>query len=519
MFKITLLAMFLLASASSKAQTIAPPALPPSSALPAEVGPRQIDAMIEHAMRQFGVPGASVVVVKDGKVVLSKGYGVRNITTQEPMRSDTIVPTFSIAKQFTSFAAGLLVDEKKLTFNTPIVTYFTQFKTSNPLATPILTLRDLLSHRSGLPELTFLERDKSLTRQQAVERLQHISGFDLPRNSYSYSNYGYAIASRIIEEAAGKPFEKFVEERIFAPTGMSRSTYSYALAAGNPNHLSPVVVELGKEVPLPLPRPSNLNAAAGGIYTTADDMAKWMLLQLSNGKVGERQLIQPNTLAYLRQPAYAFGPGSGAPDIVRVGYALGWNNDVYRGYPMIRHGGYAPGVNTYLALLPQQNIGVAVFTNHDLPPFVEGLTYALIDRTLAMKSRDWLGESLKTQKEIEASLAAPRQATARSRVLGTRMSHRPSAYTGTYYHPAYGNVIVREDGGRLNVEWANYRTPLTHWHYDVFQTTTTDETSVWAPSGSNAEIRFTTDFRGRLSSLMIGGLTGVSGVIFEKQQG
>jgi CubicO group peptidase (beta-lactamase class C family) len=518
LFRLGFPTLLLLAPGALHSQVAASPVIVQLSAPVGETTHQEIDATIERAMKQFGVPGVSVAVVKEGKVILSKGYGVRNIATRQPMTSDTIVPIFSIAKQFTSFAAGLMVDEKKLAFNTPVVSYFPQFKTSDPISTASVTLRDLLSHRSGIPELTFLERDKSLTRQQAVERLQYISGFDSPRNSYSYSNYGYAIASRIIENAAGKRFEDFVETRIFAPTGMTRSTYSYEVAASSPNHLSPVVVELGKKVALPLPRQSNLNAAAGGIYSSADDMSKWMLLQLSTGKVGERQLIRPETLAYLRQPAYAFGPGNNAPDLVRTGYALGWNNDVYRGYPMIRHGGYTPGVNTFLALLPQQGIGVAVFTNHDLPPFVEGLTNTLLDRTIGEKTRDWLTESLKHQQAIEASIALPPAATERSRVPGTHISHKLSDYAGTYHHPGYGSVIVREEEGRLTIEWATYRTPLSHWHYDVFQTTTTDETSVWAPGGSKAEIRFTADFRGRVSALQIGGLTGVSGVIFEKQR-
>jgi hypothetical protein len=161
---------------------------------------------------------------------------------------------------------------------------------------------------------------------------------------------------------------------------------------------------------------------------------------------------------------------------------------------------------------------VAVFTNHDLPPFVEGLTNTLLDRTIGEKTRDWLTESLKHQQAIEASIALPPAATERSRVPGTHISHKLSDYAGTYHHPGYGSVIVREEEGRLTIEWATYRTPLSHWHYDVFQTTTTDETSVWAPGGSKAEIRFTADFRGRVSALQIGGLTGVSGVIFEKQR-
>ncbi len=514
-FRLGLLALLLSTPAMLVAQsgTASPPV---RSAPSIEAALRGVDAMIQDAMKDFGVPGVAVVIVKDGQVILSKGYGVRNIATRQPMTNETIVPIFSVAKQFTSFAAGLLADEKAADLNAPVKTYFRDFATSDPVVTATVSLRDLLSHRSGLPELTFLERDKSLTRVQAVERLQHLTGFASPRSSYSYSNYGYAVASRIIEETAGQPFEDFVEKRIFQPLGMTRSTYSYDLVAANSNHLSPVVVQEGKAVSLPLPRQSNLNAAAGGIYTTADDMAKWMLLQLSGGKQGDLQLIKPETLAYLRQPAYAFGPGSRAPDLVSVGYALGWNNDVYRGYPLVGHGGYTPGVNTWLALIPQQRIGVAVLTNHDLPPFVNGLTNALLDRLLGASSRDWLAESLKDQKAIQASMASSQQVAARSRVAGTRMSHKLADYAGTYHHPGYGNVQIREESGRLNVEWAEYRTPLAHWHYDVFQTTTPDQTSVWAPGGSRAEIRFATAFRGNVSSLQIGGLTGVSGVTFTK---
>jgi CubicO group peptidase (beta-lactamase class C family) len=513
-----LLPLLLLSCAGVCAQTTAPPVLAPLTAPAAAATLPQIDTVIEQAMKQFGVRGVSVAIVKDGRVVLSKGYGVRNIATGQPMTNDTMVPIFSIAKQFTSFAAGLLADEGKLAFNTPVRNYFVRFETTDPIVTASVTLRDLLSHRSGLPELTFLERDKSLTRQQAVERLPHLRGWSAPRNSFSYSNYGYAIASRIIEEAAGKRFEDFVTDRIFQPLGMTRSTYSYDAAASDLNRLIPIVLENGKEVETSFPRQSVLNAAAGGIYSTSDDMAKWMLMQLSGGKVAGQQLIKSDTLSYLRRPAFAFAPGGRAPDIVSTGYALGWYTDVYRGYPSIRHGGYTPGMNTYLALLPQQGIGVAVFTNHDLPPFAEGLTFALLDSALGTSSRDWLAEGLKSQKEIEASLASAQRGTERSRVAGTRLSHKLADYAGTYFHPGYGNVVVRQDGTRLHLEWANYPTQLKHWHYDVFRTATLDQTSVWAPGGATAEIRFNTDFRGNVASLQIGGLTGVNGVTFEKQQ-
>jgi hypothetical protein len=275
------------------------------------------------------------------------------------------------------------------------------------------------------------------------------------------------------------------------------------------------VIHGRRSVVLPLPEQSALNAGAGGIYSTADDLAQWMLHQLEPAHPqGVPALVTAETRAYLQRPAYAFPPGDDGPELNRLGYALGWYNELYRGYPMLRHGGYTPGLNTMMALVPGRRIGVMVMTNHDHPALAYGLTLAIIERAIGGGSRDWLAENLarqnaaKTQPKLGSSSAQQRPASTAPRSLRD--------YSGHYSHPAYGTVTVSASRNGLNITWAGHATPVAHKAHDLFETTTSDQASVWAPGGARAAIKFMSNFAGQVDSLEIGGLTGVGGVVFRR---
>lgn len=496
-----------------------PPANPPLAFSPptTEKALEGFDVFVEDVLKKWRAPGAAIAIVKDGKVVLSKGYGVRDPKTGAPVTKDTIFSIASITKQFSSFGVGLLVDEGKVEFDAPVKNYIPEFKTNDSFATSLISIRDLLAHRSGLPELTFLERDPRLTREEMVKRLPHIKNLTPVRTHWEYANINYGLVARAVEKISGVEWETFMTERVFKPMGLTRTTFSYERAVQDPNHAVGTMEGPAGTMLIPLPRYSEFAGSAGGIYSTADDLAKWMLVHLSKGKLGDKQIIQPRTLAEMHKTHFATNWGSFAPEVVPIGYGLGWFTEVHRGEPMIMAGGDYDGVSTLHGMLPRQGLGVVILVNQNSSLLTFPIMRDVFDRFMGEKSRDWVSRWLQIQQSRKSSATSSKQEREAERKTDTQPSHKLSEYVGTFNHPGYGDVTVRLNGDKLTINWAGFASPLAHWHYDVFMAATEDISSPWAPGGYNGLIRFYTDFEGRISALEIGGLTGVQDVIFSKQ--
>jgi CubicO group peptidase (beta-lactamase class C family) len=336
-------------------------------------------------LEKWRAPGVAIAIVSDGKVMLAKGYGVRDLTTGKPMTERTLFSIASITKQFTALSAGLLVDDGQMEFDAPIRRYIAAFETSDPLATNAITIRDLLSHRSGLPELTFLERSDRRSRQEIVAGLRHIEGLAPLRSQWIYSNTGYGVVARAVELAAGVPWEQFVDDRIFEPLGMRRTTFSYEQIRGDSDQMRGTMWVNGKTVPVPITQPSGLSSA-GGIYSTAEDLGKWMLLHLSEGQAGGGQIVTPATLRELHRTSIPTPWGSAAPEVVPIGYGMGWFTELHRGEQMVMHGGNNYGVSTLLGLLPQRGVGVVVLTNQNSSLLTYPVMRAVFDRFMGRRS-------------------------------------------------------------------------------------------------------------------------------------
>ena len=509
-----LIRLLCIVAALVPAQIAAQSAPPGGPALPsAEVALRGFDELVNEAIRAAKIPGVAISVVKDGKVVLSKGYGVRDPRTNAPMTDDTMFPTYSVTKAITSFSAGLLVDEGKFAFDTPLKTYIPEFRMHDPVATTELSMRDFLSHRSGFPDHWFVRYgNKSLTREELFRRLPHLPLSAPIRTRFQYSNFGFAVAAHAIETMAGIPWERFTEERVLKPLEMSRSTLSTQRFQADPNHIAGVMFDKGTYVATPVVPIEPYVTPAGGVYSTAGDFAKWMLLNLSNGKVGEREIIKPETLAQLHRTAIATQPWT-TRERIPTGYALGWNTEIYRGEPHLHHDGGSWGVTTVTGLLPRLNIGVAVFANQDNARVAHGLMRTLLDRFMGATSRDWIQEEQANHQRWEARqmAAGPKE---RPRVLDTRPSRELTEYAGTYFHPGYGPVTIHLRQNQLIADRTGETAPLSHWHYDVFAASSPDPMNLWAPEGHRALLSFMSDPTGKISALQI---SSADDVVFRKE--
>ncbi|HYE58106.1 MAG TPA: serine hydrolase [Rhodothermales bacterium] len=443
-----------------------------SAALPAD-----FDAYVGRVMRAFDVPGLAIAVVRDGQVVLAKGYGVRRLGEAAPVDAHTRFGIASNTKAFTGTALGMLVEEGKLEWDAPVVRYLPAFALSDPYVTSQLSVRDLLVHRSGLglgagdllwwPASTY-------NRQEIVHRLRFLPLATSFRSAYAYDNVLYSVAGLLIEAVTGKTWEQFVQDRLLTPLGMTDATPTYAFTANTATTHAPVE---GRLTFVPPDTSANTNPA-GGILASASDMAKWMVVQLDSGRVraGGPRLWQPRTTRALWSvvtPLSEIRPG---PELAPLranfrGYGLGFFLQDYRGEKLVSHTGGLPGFVSKVAMLPDRKFGVAVLTNAESGAAFDAITYALLDHALGAPAHDWLGAYQRLTAAQDRQTAQAEAAAANVPEAQRRPSLPLDTYAGTYRDPWYGDVVVERQGEGLRIRFT--RTPslvgaLVPHRFDTF---------------------------------------------------
>src|SRR5574341_1281761 len=344
-----------------------------AASLAAQAPPKDLDAYVTRAMRQFEVPGIALAIVKDGQVVVAKGYGVRRLGDQTPVDAQTLFGIASNTKAFTATALGILVEEGKLAWDSAVVNYLPGFQLYDPFVTRELTVRDLLVHRSGLglgagdllwwPASTY-------DRKEIVRRLRYIKPVTSFRAAYAYDNVLYSVAGELIEAVSGQRWEDFVATRILQRVGMTGSSVMHSAAAAGGNVATPPAPVDGRVRPVAPFTSDNVNPA-GGINSSAADIAKWMLVQLDSGRLADgSRLFTPQTTRQLWRVVTPIPFGPPPPELAALranflGYALGFSVRDYRGRKIVTHTGGLPGFVSRVTLVPDLRLGIAVFTNQE----------------------------------------------------------------------------------------------------------------------------------------------------------
>jgi CubicO group peptidase (beta-lactamase class C family) len=444
------------------------------SALPADV-----DAYVTRVMQAFDVPGLSLAVVKDGKVVVAKGYGVKRLGETTPVDGKTLFGIASNTKIFTATALGLLVEEGKVAWDASVITYLPWFRMSDPYVTRELTVRDLLVHRSGLglgagdllwwPESTY-------DRKEIARRLKDLPLATSFRSAYAYDNVLYLIAGEVIEAVSGQSWETFVSERIVKRVGMAGSNVRHSAANAGANVATPHASVEGKVKPI-RPFESDNTNPAGGINSNAEDMAKWMNVLLSRGQLADgSRLFSERTYRQLTALVTPMNvpqlPGDIAPLQPNfVGYALGLNVTDYRGHKVAMHTGGLPGYVSKVLWIPDINFGVTVLTNQESSPAFDSVVYRVADHFLGAQPFDWAGQFKKLVERQQAALADAEKKRASARAAASKPSLELSKYAGTYSDAWYGDIAIDLRKDRLVMTFT--KTPslvgtLEHWQYDTF---------------------------------------------------
>lgn len=471
---------FLLATALPAAGWAAPP-----------VG---FEQRVEQLRTQFGIPGVTLAIVEDGQPTLARGWGVREIGTTKPVNADTIFATGSTGKAFTAAALAVLVDQGKLKWDDKVIDHMPYFRMYDPWVTREMTIRDLLTHRSGLGlgagDLLFVP-NSDRSRKEITQALEHIKPATSFRSAYAYDNILYITAGQLIEEVSGMPWEQFMRRHVFQPLGMNNSTVSEAELAASPNRAEPharidgPVRGLGTQVKLGAE--ANLAPAAGpagGLAISANDMTRWFLAQLQDGKIpgsdkhlfsveNRNEMWAPVTLT----PVDAFPPEFSAVAPKLQTYALGWTVQDYRGAKLIWHRGAVFGSLAAVALLPEKNVGLYVAINSEEGELIRGLIYELLDHYLDQPRANW-PERFRQFRIARAQEAAKFLAAPAAKPVKAGPSLPKTRYAGDYVDPWYGKISIRENKGRLTIDFPRSKGmngTLDHWQYDTFKTNFVDK--------------------------------------------
>ncbi len=469
------------------------------------------DASIKHSMQAWGVPGAAVAVIKDGEVIHCQGYGFRDIEKGLPVTSKTLFAIGSTTKAFTAMAAGLLVDEGKLEWDKPIRNYIPWFKLYDPVAGERLTVRDLLTHRSGLPRHELVWYRSTASRKEIVERLQYLEPTCDFRTRWQYQNMMITTAGYLVGVIAGMTYEEFVTDRIFKPLGMENSNFSVEASQQNPDFSYPYQTKDGVTERIPFCNIDQIGPA-GSINSNLEDMSRWIQLHLNKGKVGDKQFISEASLQEMHSPQMVIGDfASGeTPEITFQNYGLCWSVYNYRGYKVIEHSGGIDGFITEVALVPEKNLGVVMLSNENRNGIPIAGYREVIDRVLGLEPIDWNGRVKAEFDKLKHAQEEAEQKSDGDRKPDTQPSHPIEAYAGDYAHPGYGLFRVEVKDGKLIGNFNTMDFPLEHYHYDIFDFKIT---SLDMPFKAT----FQTDLKGNIGSLSIPFEASVKEIVFTRQ--
>jgi CubicO group peptidase (beta-lactamase class C family) len=474
---------------------------------------KDFDKFVQEAMKDWNVPGLAMGVVRSNEVIYARGFGYRDVKKRLAVTTNTLFAIGSTTKAFTTFLMGTLVDEGKLDWNTPVHEYLPEFRLRDPHASDLTTPRDLVTHRTGLPRHDKVwYNNNSISRRQLVQRLEYLEPSEAFRAKFQYNNLMYVTAGYLVESVTGRSWEENIRERIFKPLGMTNSNFSVRDSQLSSDFALPYREEQKSPKPIPF-RNIDLVGPAGSINSSIADMSKWLLLNLNKGKVGERQLVNPSTLADIHSPQIPMGATVERADISQPSYCLGWVIETYRGHRRLLHGGGIDGFITQVSLLPDDGLGIVVFGNLDNTALCSIVLKHAIDRLLGLPEVDWRGEALakrKKGKEGEKEAAANKDLARKS---GTKPAHPLSEYAGEFKHPGYGVLQINFKGDKLDALFNGVAAPLEHWHYEVFD-------AIEGPaekSLENLKFNFQTDVDGNVSGVAVKFEPAVKEIVFEKK--
>lgn len=416
----------------------------------------ELDAYIARAVREWEVPGLAIAIVRNDSVLVAKGYGVRELGKSDLVDENTLFDIASLSKSFTAAAAAILVDEGKLRWDDYVTRHLPTLRFPDPYLTEHVTLRDVLSHRTGLNPSNWIVYIMGEGRDlEALHRVPHLKTSAEFRTSLVYANIGYTVAGAVTAAVAKMPWADFVETRLIKPLGMTRSYVNGDVPATG-NVARPHAVLGGKQVVI-RSSSSEQDGPSGGVRSTASDMARWLRFQINRGELDGRRLISERAMEEMHSPQVII-PTTVAMRRARLvegfaAYGMGWQIMDFRGRKMLWHSGNADGMPGYMAILPEQRIGVAVLLNSWIAPTLHGaIASRIFDTLLGVEPRDFSAEALAGVRSQRSREEEGRHWLAEQLATRREPAHPLASYAGVYEDSLYGPIRVWLEQGRLSMQ-------------------------------------------------------------------
>jgi CubicO group peptidase (beta-lactamase class C family) len=474
---------------------------PEDPTLPAKL--KELDAYAQKVVKDWNVPGLGIAIVVKDKVVFAKGYGFRDYGKKIPFTPRTTVPIASNTKLFTAVAAGLLVEEGKLAWDKPVRQFVPTIQFYNDELNATVTIRDMLSHRTGITRHDTIWYKSDFTRKELFERLKYLEPSEPLRQTFLYNNMMYAGAGYVIELLSGKPWEDFVRERLLSPLGMTSTVFSIDEMVKLSDHGVPFTERRDsfELYEIPYYREAAGIGPAGSINSNLEDITKWLTALMNEGKAGGQPVVPAGVLKATLAPAIALPNAQlearGFGELLNSVYGTGRWTASYRGHAIAYHGGDINGFHSQVSLMPYDGIGAVVLVIGDhAAPLYNVVSYNVYERLLGMGLTPWSERMLDIRLKGKEAAKQARSRAGAERVSGTKPSHSLEDYVGEFEHPAYGVLTVSRQGEALGFDFHKIKLPLSHFHYERFDTPDDEQDGKWS-------VNFSTNPQGEVDKALV----------------
>ena len=496
-----LLCLLLLAATAAVAQRAPPPGdgqdkPDPAFQVIADPALADFDKFVEAELKKWNTPGVAITVVKDGKVILMKGYGLRDVAKKLPMTAQTVQPIASVTKSFTVASLATLVRDGKLSWDKPVRDVMPDFKMFNDYTTMNATPRDLVTHRTGLPRHDGSWYNGTATREELYKRIQHLEPSAQLRATWQYNNFMFMTAGYMGGRVAGTTWEALVAENLLRPLAMRSTNFTID------DLMKSRDVGIGykwdkDERPQPLAySPLTAMGPTGSMNSNIEDMSRYLRMYLGRGEFEGKRILNTSDIIEMTNPQMVMSDARLFEEISSTQYGMGFFLTHYRGERLVHHGGNMPGASSLLSFLPQRGVGVFMTANISGSPLPSILTYAIYDRLLGMKPVDWSARQWERKEKSKASEESAKKQNLSPRKVGTKPAHALEDYAGEYEHPGYGVMTFVKDGADLRGSFNRLTSPFKHFHFDVFEAPEDKLNDL-----SQTKVTFVTDMNGEISSL------------------
>jgi len=461
-----------------------------------------IEAEINKILKDNHAAGVAVAVVEKNKVIFAKGFGYRDVENKLPVTANTQFAIGSCTKAFTASVLGILQKEKSIDFDKPVTTYLPDLKFYTSDLTNHITLRDMMSHRTGLPRHDLSWYIAPDTRDNLVKRIQYMEPSAELRQTWQYNNFMYLLQGVVGEKLTGKSWESNVESKIFARIGMNNSNFSvkdlanYKEPALGYNVIKDSVIHKTPYYDIAGMGP------AGSINSTVMDMSQWLKVWINGGKLDTVEIIPASYITEAISSQMIMAPGTPTtekPDIQFSNYGFAWMMASYKGHYRVEHGGNIDGFSASTSFFPSDSIGIVVLVNQNGSSVPSAVRNTITDRVLGLKYFDWNADMLKAKAKAKEKAKEAEKATTSNQVSNTKPSHTLADYAGVYSNDAYGKFEIIQKGDSLFAKLKNQNWWMEQFHYDIFRPYDTEE-GIDTTDKSPVRFQFNTGLKGDIES-------------------